>query len=159
MGNGDPIERLRRHWLSTGIRVRSGVPVHEVEAFERRYQVHLPADFRWYFTALDGMEQGEADPEMFSFLPLRLVRPIPEELAQFAGIPDYSEIMETLPEPHRWFVFVDYLIFSAVYAIRLSASAEGTPVIWIGHGRHHRIMASSFSSFMETYLANPCALL
>lgn len=108
---------------------------------------------------MDGMEDGGADPDMFTFLRLVEVRAVTEELAHFGGIPDYRDIVRSLPEPHRWFVIVDYLITSAVYAIRLGATDEATPVVWIGGGSHVRVVASSFSGFVEVYLANPYALL
>lgn len=159
MDSSELIDRLRNHWLAQKVRIRSGVPLDQIDSFERHYQVRLPPDLRRYFAALDGMEPGETDPEMFSFLPLHSVKPIPEEIAHFTGIPDYTAIMETLPHSHRWFVFVDYLISSAVYAIRLSAPKDGTPVLWVGSGRDHRGVASSFAGFVEVYLANPFDLL
>jgi hypothetical protein len=66
--------------------------------------------------------------------------------------------MRSLAEPLRWFVIVDYLIASAVYAIHLSAKDEPAPVLWIGSGKQHRIVAPSFSDFLEGYLANPLGL-
>jgi hypothetical protein len=150
MNNSDLIDRLTNHWLANNVRIKSGVPLDQID---------LPPDFRGYFAAIDGMEQGETDSEMFSFLPLHSIKPIPEDIAQFGGTPDYTEIMKTLPDPDRWFVFVDYLLYSAVYAIRLSAPTESTPVLWVGSGRHHRVVASSFSGFVEIYLTNPHNLL
>ncbi len=153
------IDRLRSHWSQEGIRIRPGVSLQQIEAFERRYQVRLPPDLRQYFTKVDGMEAGETDHDMFSFLPLEAVKSLPEELAHFGGIPDFTEIMWSLPDPHCWFVIVDYLITSAVYAIRLAAVPESTPVLWIGSGKHHRVVAPSFSGFADKYLANPFDLL
>lgn len=152
------IERLRGYWMHRGIKIRSGVALQQIESFESRYQIRLPPDLRGYFATVDGMEDGETDPDMFSFLPLKAVKSILEELAHFAGIPDYREIMRSLPDPNCWFVIVDYLISSAVYAVRLSADPGDTPVLWIGDGTHHRVVASSFSGFLEAYLANPIGL-
>jgi hypothetical protein len=152
------IDRLRGYWMQKGIKIRPGVSLQQIESFESRYLVRLPPDLRRYFDTVDGMEEGETDTDMFSFLPLKAVRAIPEELAHFGGIPDYREIIRSLADPHRWFVIVDYLITSAVYAIRLSAVPENTPVLWIGSGKHHRIVAPSFSGFLEAYLANPLGL-
>jgi cell wall assembly regulator SMI1 len=79
------IERLRNHWLATGVKIRSGASLQQIDSFERQYHVGLPPDLRAYFTAIDGVEQDETDPDMFSFLPLHSVKTIPEELAHFGG--------------------------------------------------------------------------
>jgi len=152
------IDRLRAYWMEKGVKTRHGVSVQEIQSFESQHLVRLPPDLRAYHATVDGMEGGEADPDMFSFLPLDAVRAVPEELAHFGGIPDYREIVRSLADPHRWFVIVDYLITSAVYAIRLSTTEEPAPVLWIGSGKYHLIVAPSFSGFLEAYLANPLKL-
>jgi hypothetical protein len=162
--NHDPetvalLDRLKCYWMQKGIKIRSGVSPKQIQSFESRYQIRLPPDLRVYFATIDGMEEGETDPDMFSFLSLELVKTIPEELAHFSGIPDYREIMRTLADPHCWYVIVDYLIASAVYAIRISAAHEQTPVVWIGDGVNHRIVAPSFSGFLEAYLKDPLSVL
>jgi hypothetical protein len=153
------IHQLIGHWSQLGVHIRPGAPPESVEFFETRYHVRLPADLRAYFTAVDGMIPGEADPDGFSFLPLHAVKSIPEELAHWGGTPDYRDIMRSLLDPSHWFVIVDYLICSAVYAIRLSPRSESTPVLWIGDGTRHRVAASSFTTFVQAYLVNPFELL
>jgi len=145
------IDRLRAYWLEPGIKINPGAPLHQIESFEAQRLVRLSPDLRAYFATIDGMEEGVFDPHMFSFLPLQAVKSIPEELAHFGGIPDYREIMRSLPDPNCWFVIVDYLIFSAVYAIRLSVD-EGNPVLRIDNGTHHQVVAASFSGFLKAYL-------
>jgi hypothetical protein len=152
------LHRLMGYWMQQGLRIRTGVSFQEIDSFESRYRVRLPADLRSYYVTIDGMEEGETDPNVFWFLPLKAVKSIPEELAHFGGIPDYRDITRSLADPHRWFVIVDYLITSAVYAIRLSATDESTPVLWIS-GSRHRIVAPSFSGFLEAYLENPLGLM
>jgi SMI1 / KNR4 family (SUKH-1) len=152
------IELLKSHWLHNQIRLRPGVSLRQIEAFESRHHVCLPPDLRDYFTTVDGMDEGDADAELFSFLPLQAVKSVPEELAHFGGIPDYTEIVQTLPDSHSWFVIVDYMILSAVLVIRLSADAVSTPVRWIGSGTHHHVVAPSFTDLLEAYLAKPLNL-
>src|SRR5262249_11217733 len=90
------IDKLRAYWIEKEVLTRPGVSLQEVQSFESRYLVRLPSDLRNYYTAIDGMEDGATDPEMFSFLPLKAVRAVPEELAHFGGIPDYREIVRSL---------------------------------------------------------------
>ncbi len=153
------IEQLKAYWLQNGINPRPGVPLSSVRSFEARYSVRMPSELWYFYTSIDGMEGGTMDPDMFSFLPLTLVRPVSEELAHFGGSPDYREIVTSLAEAHLWFVIVDYLITSAVYAIRLSGTDKPAPVCWIGDGLNHRIVATSFSSFLRAYLENPQGLM
>jgi hypothetical protein len=146
-------ERLRERWTSTGIPVRPGVRLEEIRAFESRYGVSLPSDLWDYFTTVDGMERWESDEEMLEFLHLEAVKSVPGELADFRGIPDYGNIVHTLPNAERHFVIADFMIMSYVYAIRLSDDAsQETPVIWICGECHARI-AGSFTEFGEKYLA------
>src|ERR1700722_4763951 len=148
------IERLKNRWSREGVRFRPGATLEQIESWESRSRVRLPADLREYFSTVDGMEKDEMDSDLFSFLPIHAVKSIPEELAKFGGIPDYTDIMRSLPDPQRWFVIVDYSVSCAACAIRLSAVPEDTPVLWIWDGTHHRVVAPSFTGFLEAYLAN-----
>ncbi len=150
----DLIKRLIRHWSGMGIKIRPGASPAQIKSFEARYQVVLPPDLYEYFAAVDGMDEGDAD--VFSFLPLHAVKSIPEEIGQASG---GEEIMQALPDPERWFVVVDYLIWSAVYAIRLSGVVEDSPVLRLDGGTEHKVVAPSFSSFLEAYITNPFDLL
>src|SRR5260370_31803850 len=123
------IDRRTSYWTQKGIKIRPGASLQQIESFESRYLVRLPPDLRQYFATVDGMEEGETDPDMFAFIRLEAVKSIPQELARFGGSPDYREIMQSLADPHCWYVIVDYLIGSAVCAIHLSASPENTPVL------------------------------
>jgi len=152
------IERLKSHWSKSGVKIRPGVSPEQIEEFESRYKVCLPLDLREYFTAVDGMDEEVIDDDGFAFHSLQAVKSVPEELAHFSGIPDYTDIMRTLPDPHTWFVVIDFLISSAVFAIRLSSDAGSTPVRWIGGGTHHHVVAPTFSDVLETYLADPLRL-
>jgi len=76
--------------------------------------------------------ERESDNEMLSFWPLDSIKSVPECLSDFGGIPDYSKIESRLKEASSYFVFADYLIWSHVYAIRLSPSgAEPRHILWL----------------------------
>ncbi len=146
-------ERLRERWISTGISVRPGIHPGEVRAFESRYGVSLPPDLWDYFTTVDGMERWESDEDLLEFLHLGAVKSVPEELADFRGIPDYGNIVNTLPNSERYFIIADFMLASYVYTIRLAEDAsQETPVVWICGDQYARI-ADSFTEFGEKYLA------
>jgi len=146
------MEKLRGYWESNHFHTRSGLPPEAIQRFETRYNVALPSDLREYLLGIDGMEDGDSDNELVAFLPLADIKPVPEELSSFAGIPDYSSICDGLPDTPKCFVFADHMIRSHVYAIRLSQDSEApTPVIWICCPYWSEI-APSFSAFIEDYL-------
>lgn len=147
-------EKLSGYWDNDHIHIRSGLPPETIQRFETKYNVVFASDLREYFLGIDGMEDGDSDNELLAFLPLADVKPVPDELASFAGIPDYSSICDGLPRAPRCVVFADYMIRSHVYAIRLFAdSAASTPVIWIC-GPYWSEIAPSFSAFIEDYLTD-----
>ena len=149
------LERLKTHWTAQGVKIRPGASRQEIESFESRYQVRLPDDLRAYFSSVDGMDEWDVDNDMFSFHSLPKVKNVTEDLAHFGGIPDYTAIVHTLNRPDRWFVIVDFLICSAVYAVDLSEERCTTPVHRICDDTHHRIVAPSFAAFLEAYLDDP----
>jgi hypothetical protein len=151
--------RLNAYWTQTNVSIRPGSSDLEIEAFESRYYVRLPADLREYFATIGGMEENAFDENMFSFIPRNGVKSIPEELVHFCGLPDYTRIIKSIPDPSHWFVIVDYLISSAVFAIRLERVFDDTPVMVIYDGTNYRVVASSFANFLEAYLSNPLGLL
>jgi hypothetical protein len=152
-------ERLKSYWDTAGIKVRGGTSQQAIISFELKYGVCLTQDLRDYHSIVDGMEDGESDDSMLSFLPLSFIKNVMEDLIEFGGIPDYRKLKKRLPQPHGYFVFADFLIRSQVYAIRLSPNrSDATPVIWIC-GEHWRTIASSFSDFAEKYLTGNGAIL
>lgn len=148
----DLIDRLISHWSGMGVKTRPGATPAQIKCFESRYQVVLPPDLYEYFAAVDGMEEYWD----FKFLPLLAVKSIPEEIGRGSG---GCEIMQALPDPERWFVIVDYMLWAAVYAIRLSGVVEDSPVLRIDGGKEHQVVAASFSAFLEAYITNPDDLL
>src|ERR1700679_2672555 len=130
-------ERLRERWVLQGARVRPGVRPEEIRAFESRNRVALPRELRDYFTTVDGMERWESDEDRLEFLHLEATKSVPDELAGFRGVPDYGNIVNTLPDAEGYFVIADFMLRSHVYAIRLSNGAsDETPVVCVCGDSH-----------------------
>jgi hypothetical protein len=147
--------KLKAYWQSVGVSIRPGVSEEALREFEAAHQVALPEEFQSYLRVVDGMEDGDTDTQPSEWFALQRINSIPEDLVQFAGIPDYRAIVDTLEKPDEWYVFIQYLIFSHVYAVRFTPSQSlTTPVIWIC-GSSHRPIADSFTEFLEAYLADP----
>ena len=150
--------RLKACWQANGVSVRPGVSEREIEAFEAAQGVVVPEDSRTYLSAVDGTEEGDWDEQLFEWFPLQRIKSVPYELADFGGIPDYRGIIHTLEQPAEWYVFINYLIFSHVYAVRFTPTRQlTTPVLWILGSKHYRI-AGSLSEFLNAYLEDPNAV-
>jgi hypothetical protein len=145
-------ERLRDRWLSRGIQVRRGVLPEEIRAFESRNGVALPPDMRDFFLTVDGMEPGHSDEDLLEFLHLGDIMGVSEELAGYRGVPDYGNIVNTLPNADQYFVIADYMCTFYVFAIRLSWDrSDEAPVVLI-FGESHTRIAGSFTEIGEKYL-------
>jgi hypothetical protein len=152
-------ERLRSYWVSIGVKVRPGASREAIQSFEAAHGIRLSRDLSDYYQAVDGMEGGQTDNDMLEFLTLNSVKSVTEELIEFGGIPDYRGLRDSLPDPSQCFVFIDYMIRSHVYAVRLTQDVLAvTPVIWIC-GSHWEVIAPSFSDFGEKYLLDRSAVL
>jgi hypothetical protein len=157
-GTHELILRLKNYWQEQGVKFNPGATPSEITSFESRHHVRLPRDLRHFYLTVNRMDNDKADSDNFTFLPLSSVKSVAEELVNLRGTPDYSQIGAILPDASRWFVIVDFLVTSAVYAISLAA-AEANPVIRIDDGHSYRVVATSFSSFLERYMANSFVLL
>jgi hypothetical protein len=94
---------------------------------------------------------------LFEAWALEKVGSVPEVVAPFAGIPDYSRISEVLPNASEYFAFADCMIWSHVFAVRV-APAAATEVVWLC-GTTYAVVAPTFGAFWELYLSNPDAVL
>jgi cell wall assembly regulator SMI1 len=85
----DLVERVKQRWISQGVKPRHGATEQQINAFESRHDLRLPADLQQYFALVDGMEDGDMDDDLFSFLPLDHVKATTEGLVKFCGIPEW----------------------------------------------------------------------
>jgi hypothetical protein len=154
------LELIRQRWQALGVPIRDGLSPDALRDFERCYHVRLPADLQRFYRFMDGMEYGSTDEALYCFWPLSHVAPVPEKLAGFRGIPDYSGIESTLPEAASYFVFADHSTWVHVYAIRLSSDAAApAQVVWIADGQTWAPLAASFEKFLERYATDPWSVL
>jgi cell wall assembly regulator SMI1 len=126
------------------LKLRRGATESEIQRFERGKSVLLPADFRAFIRASDGMEIDVVDPDtQIRFWSLFEIRSVAEEL----GEPRGSEMPWA-----GFFVFADYSVWAHGYAIRLTDDPHGTnPVVIVG-GDIPIHVATSFSHFLEKYV-------
>ncbi len=148
------IEILRARWSAEKIPYGPSATEDELAEFEGRYSIRLPDDLRLYFSQLGGMSDWWMGEDSITFFPLRMVKSVAEDLANFGGIPDYRAISQTLDDCPHWFVIADFLITSQVFAIHIAESIHPTPVIVIYGEGDYQVSASSFTAFLSRYLVN-----
>ncbi len=145
-------QRLVELWRGAGLTIRPPTGREAIQAFESKYNVVLPTDMREYYLTVDGMED-ELDPGMNRFWPLEMVKPVEEELSE--------RHKDRLAYP-GCFLFVDHCIWSWRGPSDWARSRQR------GRGRCSksppatcpgRQIASSFTAFVEIYLANQYSVL
>jgi hypothetical protein len=144
--------RVLDKWAAAGVPPCGPVAPAELAAFERRYEVYLPADFREYLGVCGGMGADEVDEDLFHFWEFSRIRPLPEEL------PDakYRELRD-FPGAARFFCFVDWSLDADIFAIELHAEpSEPNRIAGLGP---RFLDVSGFAGFVETYLKDYRGLL
>jgi len=143
-------EQLKEYWSRDVVFMRPGATASQIEAFEERYGVFVPADLRDYFETVNGFDlskTGFCDNNCFSFFPIEEVVPVDNEYWQN-------------PDAEPYFILVDFMIASAVYAIRLAGDANSESPVFVVYPRDRPIrIASSFSEFAEGYLKGEDSIL
>ncbi|MFZ4398208.1 MAG: SMI1/KNR4 family protein [Kiritimatiellia bacterium] len=146
-------QRLIDLWRGDGLTIRPPARAETIQAFESRYGVVLSDDLRAYFLSADGMEEVPLDPGLNRFWPLRMVRPVEEELSE--------QHKDRLAYP-GCFVFADHCIWCFAWAVRLDkeSAAESGPVFKVtASDVPGQQIASSFTAFVEMYLADQYSVL
>jgi len=134
--------RIARHWYRDGSAsdpFRPKCPTEdEIQGFEQRNNILLPADLREYFLRLNGIDM---DPGLFRFWPLsRLI-----QLKSPSG---------STCETGRYFIFADYMVGTWYYAIYLTNDSYVQNHVILPDFPGRPVIAHSFSEFVELYLAD-----
>jgi TonB family protein len=146
------LERVDRHWAADDIPHGPPVSAADIAEVEERYGVRLPAELREWFLGLNGMDSPAypMDEHGLAFHPLSGFRPLAEEAPSMADAPDAE----------RLFVFADLLVWCSGYAVLLTAEAAETAPVFVVHAANCILpVATSFSAFLEGYLAGDEAVL
>jgi len=125
--------------------------------FQKSSGFTLPKDLKCFFSIAESFGK-QYNEEMYRFLSANEFRRIDEALSDFRGVPDYSNIVNTLPEYKECFLFADYMFCMFAYAIRLSEKGSEANDIYIICGDKYKIIASSFTEFLHLYLSGSAKL-
>ncbi|MDQ0108378.1 hypothetical protein J2T02_003511 [Chitinophaga terrae (ex Kim and Jung 2007)] len=147
------IEKVKERWKEDGINHAVPAPNENISSFSLKTNKHLPQDLAAYFTHLNGMA-GVCDQKLFRFYALSEFRTVREELGDWEGGPDYRNIVTKLDGHEDCYVFADYCFHLSTYAIRLYDQPSGNNEIYVICGEVFKIVATSFTEFMDLYLAD-----
>jgi methylmalonyl-CoA/ethylmalonyl-CoA epimerase len=122
----------------------------QLNLFQFRNKLIIPDDLITYFKLSD--DEIEAyDDDMFEFYKFDEFKSVKDELGNYSGIPDYTNIVNTLPMHENCFVFVNYFITITVYAIRLYNVSAAVNEVYAIIGDEFKVVANSFSEFIRIY--------
>jgi hypothetical protein len=140
------LERLERHWYQSKIQRNLIGPApasqQDINTFEQKYDIVLPADFREYFLRLNGIDE---DPDVFCFWPISKLKPV--DLKNFAVL-----------QAECYFFFADFLIESHYYAIYLGGDPFFQNRVILPDFSDSHMIAQTFTEFLELYLRDDPSL-
>ncbi len=127
-----------------------GASQENLAAFEDRHGVRLPAAFVALYRKADG---NAGDENLTRLWPLA-------EIHRLSESNDLRGELGALPSDAReYFIFADYLIFSHVYAVRLTSDGRDDRVLWVLDATQRAEIAPSFESFLRAYADDPYSIL
>ncbi len=76
-------------------------------------------------------------------------------MVNWNGVPDYSNIVNTLEGFQDCFVFADHMFHLFAYAIRLNKESAVKNEVYAICGDQYKIIAGNFTEFMKLYTTQP----
>lgn len=147
------IYKIKESWRKEGIQLSILAADADISLFSLKNNIFLPQDLVEYFTQLNGTSDGY-DERLFRFYSLLQFKTIKDELGEWRGVPDYSNILTKLNNHECCFVFADYSFHLLSYAIRLYSYSSDINEIYVICGEEFKIVSTSFTEFMNLYLHN-----
>ncbi|TGE24885.1 hypothetical protein E5K00_06705 [Hymenobacter aquaticus] len=124
-----------------------------VVAFQQAAGLLLPADMTQYFLTVNG-SNDQYDANFFAFYTLANLTSIQSKFADYHGVPKYSDLLYTFDQCGTCYVFADFMISLTAYAIQLHPEPSPTNTVYVVCGGVYKAIASSFSEFLELYVAD-----
>ncbi|OCX52868.1 hypothetical protein BEL04_00620 [Mucilaginibacter sp. PPCGB 2223] len=143
------LEKLREDWGEYN--AAECATEADIAAFEQRTGLLIPEDLRAYFKTLNG-NNNNWDKYLVEFYSLNQFLSVYDEVGDFCGVPDFTNIVNTLPDHEYYYVFANYSIHVFVYAIRLSKIRTNVNEIYIICGDKYKLVANSFDEYIGKYV-------
>jgi hypothetical protein len=129
----------------------------DINKFHTETGLTMPNDLIQYFKELNGTIGYEED--LFKFNSLVEFQSVEDEFKDWTGSPNYTNLINTLSAYRRCFVMGNYCFHAVSYAIELHSNPSIESSVYVLSGDRYKIIARSFSEYMDLYLGNSIKLL
>jgi hypothetical protein len=146
------ILELKRYWLEQGVRFSKTALIKGIYSFQETNKCLLPKDLVEYFMKINGTNQTH-DNNYFDFYSLDNFKSVKSLYHDYTRIPNYSQLINTLPNSENYYVFADFQMCLFSYAIYLDKNLGSHSVVVLCGGEY-RIIADSFSDFIDLFLVD-----
>lgn len=134
--------RLIERWQKENLKLNAGATDQELTAFEKHYDLILPADIRYFYSMVNGMHEWDMDQVMFSLWPLSRIQENTEGVKTIkAGTISTIEI-----------TFGDYMIDAYRYILVSKELPNYSVQVQFDEPE---IVADNFTDFLRRYLSDP----
>lgn len=123
----------------------------DIQKFEHNNALYLPIDMQIYFKEVNGMN-GELDSSLFELYSFDEFVPLITKYEDWKGVPSYRDIQFTMNYHKNCFVLGNWMMHTFAYAIRLNELPTATNEVFIICGGDFKVIASSFTEFLNLYL-------
>lgn len=144
---------LKEIWEQSEIEAAISATNEDILSFQNRTNLVFPDDLQDYFKKNNGTNE-QYDNNFFRFYSLGDFRSVKDELSEWAGVPDYRNIINTMPFHSSCYVFSDYNCHVFTYCIRLYERKSSLNEVYIIAGDKFQLVANSFSEFLDLYYEN-----
>lgn len=145
------LQHLKELWKEENLLTAQLTASIEISLFQAEKNLIVPIDLLEYFLLLNGTND-HYDKNFFKLYGFNQFKCINDELKNWRGIPDYSDIVNTLQNSDKYFPLADYMIHMSSYVIRLYENETTKNEILVVCGDAYKQIASSFSEFIDLYL-------
>lgn len=145
------LELLKKNFEENNVNV---IPsnIDEIRTFQKKYNVEITQDLQDYYLEING-SGNEPLNNLYEFYSINRTKKIHEELINWRGIPDYGKL--NFDGLENIFVFGGYEFNFYAFGIELFKDLSSENRVFIFCGENFRIIADSFSEFIDLYLNRP----
>lgn len=151
-----PWSQIVKYWRKSGVPIRPGVNLENIDAFQNSYGVVLPQDLYEYLQFVDGTGADYSDDFVTSFHSISEFKPVHEYLNDSKGV-----VYPTRYAYPHCYVFADHMYDSWLYAVQITAEPmQSAPVFRVWESEvQSKAVAGSFLEFMIQYANDPGSIL
>jgi len=146
------ISKLQKPW-ETSVRKICASDDHLFE-FKKQNNLLIPDDLSMFFRTINGTN-GDYNDDFFQFNSLSEFKSVKNVFGDWkSSVPDYSMLFKSFINSETCFVFANYQFFMFTYCIQLRQHESGMNEIYILCGDQFKMIASSFTEFVDLYIRN-----